>query len=70
VSSLAFSLDGEYIVSGSWDETIRIWDSRTSSTVCGPFIGHTQVVGCVQFSPEGGYVVSAACVRTVRTWNV
>ena len=27
VTSVAFSPDGKTIVSGSWDETLKVWDS-------------------------------------------
>ena len=27
ITSVAFSLDGKTIVSGSWDKTIKVWDA-------------------------------------------
>jgi WD40 repeat protein len=41
VHSVAFSQDGKHIVSGSEDNTIRVWDAETGDVVSGPFEGHS-----------------------------
>ncbi|KIJ23160.1 hypothetical protein M422DRAFT_196267, partial [Sphaerobolus stellatus SS14] len=40
VSSVAFSPDGQRIVSGSSDRTIRIWDAQTGTLIGDPLTGH------------------------------
>ena len=47
VVSFGYSPDGTHIVTGSWDNTIRIWDARTGEEVMKPFNGHTS--GISQF---------------------
>ncbi|KAJ7782078.1 WD40-repeat-containing domain protein [Mycena olivaceomarginata] len=54
------------IVSGSYDQTIRIWDARTGDTVAGPFKGHTDSVLSVAFSPNGTRIVSGSYDDTIR----
>jgi WD40 repeat protein len=44
VRSVAFSPDGQCIVSGSDDRTICVWNATTGETVVGPFTGHTDGV--------------------------
>ncbi|KIJ49040.1 hypothetical protein M422DRAFT_205279 [Sphaerobolus stellatus SS14] len=69
VRSVAFSPDGQRVVSGSHDKTIRIWNAHTGELVSGPFEGHTDQVTSVAFSPDGQRVVSGSGDETIRIWN-
>ena len=60
VYSVAFSQDGEQIISGSGDKTIRSWDSETGDVVLGPLEGHTGLVYSVAFSQNGKRIVSGS----------
>ena len=39
INSVAFSPDGTKIVSGSWDETIKVWESGAPEPSNRPFLG-------------------------------
>jgi hypothetical protein len=68
VNSVACSSDGSQIVSGSDDETLRIWDAA-SGTVQHTMEGHTNLVTSVGFSSDGLRIVSGSYDNTVRIWN-
>ncbi|KAJ7108177.1 WD40-repeat-containing domain protein, partial [Mycena epipterygia] len=68
IESIASSPDGKYIVSGSDDKTIRVWDSETG-VLAGKFEGHTDRVNSVAFSPDSKWIVSGSKDNTVRVWD-
>ncbi|KAG9095926.1 POC1 centriolar protein A [Ceratobasidium sp. UAMH 11750] len=69
IRDVAYSPDGGYIVSGSDDKTIRIWDAHTGQPVGQPLEGHTCRVNSVAYSPNGAYIVSGSGDETIRIWE-
>ena len=69
VTSVAFSPNGQCIVSGSHDTTVRLWDVASGATLC-TLEGHTETVNAVQVSPDGVCVASASDDGSVRIWRV
>ncbi|KAF5347138.1 hypothetical protein D9757_015069 [Collybiopsis confluens] len=70
VTSVAFSPDGQQVVSGSYDQTVRIWYLQTGQQIGAPLRGHTGAVTSVAFSPDGQQGVSGSYDQTVRIWDV
>jgi Prp8 binding protein len=71
VYSLAFSPDGECLVSGSFDMTCLLWN--VSSGRCenvNVLRGHKNAVLSVQFTLDSSHCVSASADSTVATWDV
>ncbi|KAF9911816.1 WD_REPEATS_REGION domain-containing protein [Linnemannia zychae] len=70
VRSVACSLDGSKIVSGSEDYTVRVWKTDVRRGGCEIiFKGHEDVVACVIFSPTGYQIASASEDKTIRLWD-
>jgi WD40 repeat protein len=55
-------------VSGSHDQTVRLWDAATGALLQ-RLEGHTNSVNSVAFSPDGKKVVSGSHDQTVRLWD-
>ena len=69
VWSVAVSSDGQRIVSGSTDQTVRIWNAQTGEPIGQPLQGHTGPVWSVAISPDGQRIVSGSDDQTVRIWE-
>ena len=69
VDSIAYSLDGAGLASGSIDGTVRLWntDSRKLITT---LTGHAGYVWSVAYSPDGKTVASGGSDNTIRLWDV
>ncbi|KAH6724958.1 hypothetical protein BKA61DRAFT_537037 [Leptodontidium sp. MPI-SDFR-AT-0119] len=68
VRSVAFSPDGKQVVSGSYDKTVRLWDTATGA-LQQTLEGHSDGVSSVAFSTDGKQVVSGSYDKTVRLWD-
>ena len=65
VNSVAFSHDRTHIVSGSWDETVKIWDTASGAYIK-TLESHSDRVNSVAFSHDGTHVVSGSWDETVK----
>ena len=68
VEAVAWSPDGRHIVSGSLDDTLKIWEAATGSEVR-PLTGHGDSVEAVAWSPDGRHIVSGSLDRTLKIWE-
>ena len=71
VNSIAFSPNGEFLASGSNDDTIVLWrrDNSGSYTYDHTF-NDTGDVKSVAFRPDGLVLVSASAGRTISVWDI
>ena len=67
ITSIAISRDSKLIVSGSEDNTVRIWDFH-SRLLRGILKGHSSLVASVAITNDSKSIVSASADRTIRIW--
>lgn len=69
IYSLAMNPSGTIIVSGSPENTLRVWDPRSSSKMM-KLKSHTENVKALVVSPDGTQVVSGSSDGTIKLWNL
>jgi WD40 repeat protein len=69
VSCITFSIDGQVVASGSWDETAKIWDTSTGQCLT-TFRDHRDRVYEVKLSPDSKLCASWGLDDVIRIWNV
>jgi WD40 repeat protein len=57
VTTLAYSADGQFLLSGGNDEAVRIWDVRTGKAVRSFRLVEGQIPLCVAFGEDGRQIV-------------
>jgi len=69
VNHVCFSPDGRYIISGSFDKSIRLWDGRSGKYMA-TFRGHVGSIYQLSWSMDSRMFVSCSADSTVKLWDV
>lgn len=68
VSSLAFSTDGKYLASTSWDKTVKIWDVNTGKLLK-TLEGFASFGRAVSFNSKGNFLAVSNSDKTIKIWD-
>ena len=67
VKSVTFSPNGQYILTGSYDQTAKLWDLQGNELQ--EFAGHTGFVWSVAFSPDGKHILIGSADQMAKLWR-
>jgi WD40 repeat protein len=69
VMATAFTSDGQRLVSGGWDNTIKVWSVERASEEA-TLRGHTNWISSLATSSNGRYLASGSGDFTVKLWDL
>lgn len=69
VNSIAVTADSKLVISGSDDNTVRIWNLETGEEVL-ILTGHTKAVTSVAVTWNESRVISASSDHTLKVWDL
>jgi WD40 repeat protein len=69
ISSLSFSHDGKFILSGSWDQKAILWETESGNKIK-TFAGHSGIIRSISFSLNDQNFISSSTDGTTRLWNI
>ncbi|KAG2052831.1 WD40 repeat-like protein [Suillus hirtellus] len=70
VYEVAFILGTRLLVTGSADQSLRVWDLDTGKQVGEPLLGHDARVYAVSASPNGCWITSGGWNGSILIWEV
>lgn len=69
VMSVKFSSNNKYIVSCSYDASVRLWDVESGKEIY-TFLGHTMPVNDIDISSDNKFIISASSDNTIKIWEI
>ncbi len=69
VNAVAITPDGKQAISGSWDNSLKLWDLTTGTEVFS-LTGHTRSVNAVAITPDGKQAISGSYDKSLKLWDL
>lgn len=69
VFSLAYSPDGHFLLSGSRDAHLKIWDSRQDYALHQSIVAHLFAINRLAYSPDGRFFATGSMDKAIKIWD-
>jgi WD40 repeat protein len=70
ITTIAFSPDSQSLVTGRWDNTIELWDTKGQPKPMDKTAKHKGGLSSVAFSPDGQFLASGGGDGTTQLWTI
>lgn len=69
VFTLAYSPDGRYLLSGSRDAHLKVWEVGQGYAEAASIVAHLFTINHITFSPDGRYFATCSMDKSVKVWD-
>ena len=69
VNKVKITPDGIKILSCSFDQTVKIWDTSNGQLI-NTFEGHKEILSTLNVSPDGKYIMSGDAIGLIKVWDI
>jgi WD40 repeat protein len=69
VWSVDYHFSGDFLISGSMDQSAKLWDLNTQKCKFS-YRGHVDSVNTVKWKPYTNYFISASADKSISLWDI
>ena len=67
ISQVMFSHDGQTLISGSWDRTIKLWQLESGKQIANAI--HGDRINTIALTSDEAILISGSKDRTIKLWR-
>jgi len=69
ICGIVWSPDSQQLISASYDNTVKFWNSSTGRQIAQPCTGHTSHIHSLAIASDGSFIATASNDKTIRLWS-
>ena len=69
VFTVRYSPDGKFLLSGSRDARLKVWDVQGGYKMAEQVVAHLYAINHIEFSPDGKHFVTCSMDKTIKVWD-
>lgn len=69
VFTVRYTPDGKFLISGSRDARLKVWDAETGYLQTAEVVAHLYAINHLDFSPDGKHFVTCSMDKSIKVWD-
>jgi WD40 repeat protein len=70
VFTLRYLPGGAYLISGSRDARLKLWDVKADYAQAAEVVAHMYAINHIEFSPDGKHFVTCSMDKSIKVWDL